>query len=613
MIKQERAHLLEQQIQRLKKRIDILSLRSNRYSWARVAIFFSGLALSTVVFFVNWWLCLILILITLVAFGIVAHYHGKLESSITRHTLWLHIKTTHLARLQLDWNSIPAAYSSSPQAEHPFEFDLDITGEHSIHQLLNTAVSHEGSQRLHDWLLNTTPDLTTIHRRQTLVRELTPLTLFRDKLTMKSLLASKRVSEHLEGKRLLHWLSQQTQHSLLPVLLWGSVALNILTIVLLALNTFAGVAQYWVFSLLLSLLLFFTTSEIRGDTFEDATYLRYTFATLSAVFAYLETFPYGKQQNLKKLCEPFYQDREHRPSQLLKGTARIAAASTLEKNRLIWVIVNAFIPWDLYCAYRLSRYKVQIAVRLPLWLDTWFELEALCSLAAFSYLNPEYVLPDIVSAEDNSVIFRAADLGHPLIPAEKKATNDFTMNELGEVVIITGSNMAGKSTFLRTLGVNLCLAYAGGPVNASMLQTSLLRIFTCIRVSDSVTDGYSYFYAEVRRLKALLLELEQNHRFPLFFLIDEIFKGTNNRERLSGSRAYVRALAGRNCLGLISTHDLELVKLAEVLPSVRNYHFREEVLDGHMIFDYVLRSGPCPTTNALRIMQLEGLPVEDII
>ncbi|MFL5704773.1 MAG: MutS-related protein, partial [Ktedonobacteraceae bacterium] len=164
--------------------------------------------------------------------------------------------------------------------------------------------------------------------------------------------------------------------------------------------------------------------------------------------------------------------------------------------------------------------------------------------------------------------------------------------------------------FLRTLGVNLCLAYAGGPVNASTFQTSLFRIYTCIKVSDSVTDGYSYFYAEVRRLKALLSELERPSDFPLFFLIDEIFKGTNNRERLIGSSAYIHALVGKNCMGAISTHDLELVKLADTQPEIKNYHFREEVIDGQMVFDYILRPGPCPTTNALKIMQLEGLPIE---
>jgi DNA mismatch repair ATPase MutS len=138
------------------------------------------------------------------------------------------------------------------------------------------------------------------------------------------------------------------------------------------------------------------------------------------------------------------------------------------------------------------------------------------------------------------------------------------------------------------------------------------RLFTCINVSDSVHDGISYFYAEVRRLKALLISLRAEHDLPLFFLIDEIFRGTNNRERLQGSRSYVRALAGQHGTGLISTHDLELVTLADELPNLHNYHFREEVEEGRMVFDYLLHLGPCPTTNALKIMELEGLPVDNV-
>jgi DNA mismatch repair ATPase MutS len=189
--------------------------------------------------------------------------------------------------------------------------------------------------------------------------------------------------------------------------------------------------------------------------------------------------------------------------------------------------------------------------------------------------------------------------------------NDFTLERLGELVIITGSNMSGKSTFLRTVGVNLCLAFSGAPVPASAWCTMPFRLFTCITVSDSVTDGISYFYAEVRRLKALLEALHEAHPYPLFFLIDEIFRGTNNRERHIGSRAYIQALTGGYGVGLVSTHDLELVKLEHEMGGIRNVHFREAIAAGRMIFDYQLRPGPCPTTNALQIMRLAGLPVPE--
>ncbi len=617
--KQERLQALEQQINRLKRRIERLDHTSNRYSWVRVAIFFIGLLLSILTFFiVGWWLSLILVALTTITFSIVAYYQRQIDRSITRHKLWQQIKSTHRARIQLDWDNIPPVPSPNPQANHPFETDLDITGARSVQQLLNTAVSHEGMQRLQNWLLNTVPDLETIRHRQTLVRELTPMTIFRDKLTLKSVLAAKSVAEQLEGKRLLQWLDTQTGSRSLVPLLWGSAALSLLTLLLFVGNILRLLPQFWMLSLLCSLVLFLNTKKQRGDLFDDAYYLRDAFSVLSIIFQYLETYPYGTHTHLKKLCEPFFVETTHRPSILLKSVARIATAATLEKNRLLWLVINTLIPWDNYYAYRLRWYKKQIAARLPVWLDTWFELEALSSLATFAYLNPEYRLPDVheaLSAQQSQdakcALLQAHGLGHPLIPIDKKVTNDFVLNDLGHIVIITGSNMSGKSTFLRTLGVNLCLAYAGAPVDAHSFQTTLFRIFTCIRVSDSVTDGYSYFYAEVKRLKALLVELEQSDSFPVFFLIDEIFKGTNNRERLVGSRAYIKAIVGRNCIGVISTHDLELVKLADTIPQVTNAHFREEVIDGHMVFDYLLRSGPSPTTNALKIMQMEGLPISD--
>jgi len=613
--KQARLRALENQIKRLQRRIYNLDQRSNRIGWIRVAIFFAGALLSILAYFlVGWWLFLIGVVITLTIFSVVVYFHGRIDRSITRHKIWMQIKATQVARIKLDWDGIPAVHSPEPRADHPFEIDLDITGRRSLHQLVNTATSMEGRQRLRDWFLDTLPDLQAIRKRQALIQELAPLTIFRDKLLMKSMLATKNAAESWEGKKLLNWLNEHTTSRPLLPLLFMSLFLSVLTICLLLLNLLALMPQYWIISLLLTILFLFVTKDQRGDLFEDAYQLRDAFAQLSLVFEYLETYHYGKNSNLRSLCEPFFLDRERRPSMLLKKIARVAWAATLRKNLLLWVSINVLVPWDFYFAYRFNQYKSQVAVDLPTWLDVWCELEALNSLASFAYLNPGYMLPEVTSCADqdsDNIAMRARGLGHPLIPEEHKVVNDFAINELGEIDIITGSNMSGKSTFLRTLGINLCLAYAGGPVNASTFKISLFRLFTCIKISDSVTEGYSYFYAEVRRLKALLNELESSDsRMPLFFLIDEIFKGTNNRERRIGSESYISALAGRNCLGVISTHDLELVKLADKLPEIRNYHFKEDVIDGEMVFDYVLRPGPSPTTNALKIMQMEGLPVD---
>jgi DNA mismatch repair ATPase MutS len=295
----------------------------------------------------------------------------------------------------------------------------------------------------------------------------------------------------------------------------------------------------------------------------------------------------------------------------LKRIFWITSVAGLGGNPIISFALNLLIPWNLLFTYILNQLKASIAASLPGWLQAWYNLEALNSLANFSYLNPDYVYPRFgLPQQGYETIFEARDLGHPLLRDEVKVCNDFTIDSISNTFLVTGSNMSGKSTFLRTLGVNLRLAYAGGPVNATDLRTGLYRLFTCIQVSDSLSNGISYFYAEVRRLKALLEALAEDRGYPLFFLIDEIYRGTNNEERRIGSKAYLRALASGRGAGIVSTHDLELVNLADKIPNISNFHFREEIRNGQMYFDYRLHPGPCPTTNALKIMELVGLPVD---
>ncbi len=312
---------------------------------------------------------------------------------------------------------------------------------------------------------------------------------------------------------------------------------------------------------------------------------------------------------MQQLCQPFLAVGE-RPSAHIKKIQRVITGVGLRENWLLGFLLNALLPWDIYFAYRLGQCRADLSEKLPHWLDIWFELEATSSLATFATLNPgEWVWPTFEVSNDPK--FRATALGHPLILSEQRICNDVQLDKNQAIYLITGSNMAGKSSFLRTLGVNLVLAYAGGPAVAQTFTVSWLRLFATIRIADSLNDGFSFFYAEVRRLSQLLTALNEEGERPLLFLIDEIFRGTNNRERLIGSRAYIHALAQGNGLGAIATHDLELVQLAEATPKIQNVHFRDDVLNGRMIFDYRLHPGPCPTTNALKIMQLAGLPIDN--
>jgi len=597
-----RLRALQNQILRVENRLQKMEKLSRHYSITRLLIFLSaaGLCILVTYFLPNlfFWITFGL---GVIVFNVVAHYHRRLERSAKRHRLWLQIKRTQWARMQLDWAAIPAPAEPPPERDHPFEIDLNITGAKSLHHLLDLAITVEGSARLKKWLLATTPQLSEIRRRQTRVQEITPLSRFRDKLLFNFM---EVTNEPLEGKKFITWLAQKNLRSrkwLLP--LFSILAL--LNLTLFVLNQLQLIPKYWPFTFFAYAALYLLYAENIASIFDESLFLDDELNKLKALLVYLETYPSGRNKNLAELCSVFKVSTK-RPSAQLKQIKTIATAIGLRMNPLMRVLLNAILPWDWYCAYFLDKQKAKLATALPKWLDVCFELEALNSLANFSYLNPDYTFPEMVT-DDNHL--QARQIGHPLIPTQQRIANDFSLQNLGELAMVTGSNMSGKSTFLRTLGINLSLAYAGGPVCARHLQTSLLRLFTSLNVNDSLSDGFSFFYAEVRRLKALLEALQNKPAPPLFFLIDEIFKGTNNRERLIGSRAYVHALVGHNGFGVISTHDLELTTLAETFPQIHNYHFREEVIDAKMIFDYKLHSGPCPTTNALKIMALAGLPV----
>ena len=601
---------LRNQVRRLQRRLELLNRSSYRYSGIRLAIFVSGTLISGVAFYVTGiWLGLISLVAMGLFFGIAVYTHRQIDKSIIRHQAWLQIKSAQIARIRLDWKHIPTTFGYRPGYNHPFEADLDLVGERSLYRLVDTAVSYEGSQRLRAWLTTPVPELGQIVQRQRLVRELTPLHLFRDKLILNATVAAG-TKKTWSANQLTAWLQRHAPEASLRPWLLLSTALTALNLVLFVANRLGLVPPVWQITFLLHLGLVLVKSRAIGATFDQALALADALRQLGAVFRQLETFSYRDAPHLKALCAPFL-DARHRPSKYLTRVARVIAALSVRGNPAVWFILNALTPWDFLFAQRLNRHKVDLARYAPAWMDVWFELEALSSLANLAYLNPSYAFPSFLAHENQKppFVFHAHGLGHPLIPDEEKVCNAFTITGLGEVMIITGSNMAGKTVFLKTVGANLALAYAGGPVNARSLQTALFRQYTCIKVSDSLTNGISYFYAEVKRLTALLSELERDHSLPLFFYIDEIFRGTNNRERFIGSRAYIRALVAKHGAGLIATHDLELTKLADQIPQIKNHHFRDAFLDGRMVFDYTLRPGPCPTTNALKIMRMEGLPV----
>jgi hypothetical protein len=601
----QRLHSYRRHLARLDRHLEQMDTQNRQLSWWRLGIFLAG-GFSTYLAYslIGTWPGHITGFVFLTAFTFTVYRHRHLDRTRLLFQTTRQITMTQIARMQLDWAQIPWV-EKHPDDTHPLARDLNLTGERSLHQLLNTAFSQGGANRLRMWLLTSAeaPDPVQIQARHVILRELIPRIGLRTRLTRSSALVTQP-GETWDGEKLLHWLEghsnpgSRTWLIFLFLLAFGNT-------ILLILSATGRLPAYWLATTALYFLIY--VSLARNDTFTDALTLSQSLTQFRAVFTLLETTPFHSGGKLTELCTPF--TTGDRPSRLLRRVNWIASAASLQRNLFLWLPLNLLVPWDLFFSHLLSQQKDRLHTHLPRWLEVWYELEALNSLANFAALNPDTIFPEILSTPTTEPILQTCSIGHPLLPADVGVRNDFTLHHLGELVIVTGSNMSGKSTFLRILGINLVLAFAGGPVLANCLRVIPMRLCTSIQVSDSLSDGISYFYAEVKRLKTLLDALREDHPTPLFFLIDEIFRGTNNQERRIGSDAYIRALAGGNGTGVISTHDLELTRLADEISGIFNYHFREDILDGRMVFDYHLRSGPSPTTNALRIMALEGLLV----
>jgi hypothetical protein len=617
---QQRLTILNFRLARTQAYLAHLNRREARYPWLRLASVLAALLGGFVA--AQLLIPLLAALVTFVLlsiFVLITIAHRRVIAAAARMAVLERLLAAQAGRAALEWQRIPPHHPLPVPPEHPFDRDLLVTGPCSLHQLIDIAASTGGSRRLADWLLTPLPNTEKIAQRQQWVRELAQLPGLRTRLMLEGeLVRAEAAARTAPGTdtaasrwntdAILGWVKSRTSaEALRPVLIVLGV-LAAANISLFLLNALGSLPALWIATFLVYFGLQSARTRESSEVFNEAYALALGVGQFRRVMSDLERYPYTPGSGLARLCAPFWKGPEL-PSAMLRQISLIASAASLRTNPALGLLLNILVPWDLFFAYLLERVKRHMRALLPLWLDAYYEVEAVHSLANYASLNPEAVFPVILDGAPGQPIFETHQLAHPLIAPAPRVSNDFSLRQLGQVDLITGSNMSGKSTFLRTIGANLCLAYAGGVVCAANLRVLPFRLYTSMNVSDSLTDGISFFYAEVRRLKTLLDQLSPGHPLPLFFLIDEIFRGTNNRERRIGSESYVRALAGAPGAGLISTHDLELVHLADEIPQVQNYHFREDIVDGKMVFDYRLRAGPSPTTNALRIMALAGLPV----
>lgn len=293
------------------------------------------------------------------------------------------------------------------------------------------------------------------------------------------------------------------------------------------------------------------------------------------------------------------------PMKLMAEVEKAAGALGVRQNPLLALLINFLIPWDLYWTLRFDRARQVVSERLPAWLNTLAEVEAFIVGAEWNTAHGKS-LPRFGAGEAGGYV-EAKALAHPLLDPRIRVANSFRIDRQARCHLITGSNMSGKSTFLRSVGLNILIAHAGLKVVAERLDLSLLQLESSLRPSDSLADGFSSFYSEVSDLVEILRDAKEGR--PVFYLIDEIFRGTNNRERRIGAESVIRSFLKTDARGIVTTHDLDLAALEGEVQGLSNHHFRDEVIDGKMAFSYEYRNGPCPSTNAVRVMRDAGLEV----
>lgn len=606
-LKKKKTIEIENCIIAVNRLLEATQKKTDRWGWIRFSVFFAGVIfLLSTLYAGNVFFMILVLALFIPLFVFVSIIQSRLIATVNRQKKWIEIKKSHLARIKLDWDNIPPAKLFSNQEISPLEADLDLTGSRSLHQLIDYSRTGEGSSLLREYFINHPKDPAAIIKCQNIIRELLNLSHFREKFLLAGALSS---GKGINSAELNNWLVKSDKSEEIKKVLKYIIPLCLINIIAITLSIAGIIQSLWGITSFVYVTVYFLNQRKIGSTARDAEVMNENLSKVIGMLSFIESYNFNRCKNLEELSAPI-KNNKISPAKELNRIKSYIGLLSLRGNPIVWGLFILLFPFDYYLAYKIEMHKKNISQHLNEWLEIWHRFEVYVSLSVFANLNPEYSFPSIVSTDKNGVNINAEEMGHPLIMAERKVCNSYTLAGLGNLSLITGSNMSGKSTFLRTIGINLCLAYSGAPVNAACFSAGIARLFTCIKVSDSVIDGISYFYAEVKRLKTLLDEIEKKEELPVIYLIDEIFKGTNNIERLQGSKALIKALAQKNGSGLITTHDLELIKISDDTKSISNYHFKEEIKEGKMLFDYKLCTGPCPTTNALIIMMTNGLPVE---
>ena len=528
--------------------------------------------------------------------------HRRLRTRMHYATLLRDINNCSLQKLGGDWETSEDDGGDFRDDGHHYSSDLDIFGRASLYQWVNTAKTFEGRRRLRDLFLGLVGDINDIGERQAAVSELAQMLTWRQRFLAEGMMASHSITGDTE--RLVAWAKESNALFRKPWIIALTRICPAITLTLCLTGLFLKLLPWvWPITALgFQFLLLASRAKERHSTFNITEKYADDLRAYHKMLEHYETRTFTSSR-LKTIREVLGSTTGREAHRQIKGLSRIISSVSDRRNGM-YIIFNTLVLWDFQVMIALERWKQNTGHCLEAWLNALGEIEALASLAVIRFDNPHWVMP--LLCDDAEAVFAAEGLGHPLL-SERRVCNDVSIGNQARVLLITGSNMSGKSTLLRTVGINLVLAYAGAPVCATLLRASLMSIHTSMRVNDSLGDNISSFYAELLRIKAIVNAASLGTK--IFFLLDEVFKGTNSLDRHTGATVLISKLSETNAIGLVSTHDLELSELGQPAGKIANYHFREYYEDGRICFDYKLRPGPSTTRNALHLMKLAGIDV----
>ena len=587
----------EQRLIELKEIITYRLKKQRLLGWSRFGVI--ALLVACIYFLLPLgWVYVAIATISLMVVFIRLIYADQRNKTTIENTRYLiTINEDELKALAHNYYHFEDGASHTPK-QHLYANDLDIFGRASLFQYINRTGSEMGSAILADWLLQPATT-TTLLQRQAAIKELSAATVWRQQLQA---FGKQKKIQLATQQRLQNWLNEPDNFSSAKYIGWLRYILPAIIIGIIILNI-AGIIPYQVrnMALLASAVIAYFIGKNTALIYHHLSKIVSEVEVLAGSVELIENLD-CKSELLTQMKKQFVQ-KNNTASVALKELKGIVGRLDLRINPVVFIPLSILLQWDLQQVQALQKWKKRNHENALQWFDTLAQFEAISSLATLTFNHPQWSFPLF---KEEHFFIEGTQVGHPLINAAKRINNDILINNKGEIMVITGSNMAGKSTYLRSIGINVVLAMAGSPVCATGFVLSPVQIISSMRIADNLEESTSTFYAELKKLKTVIDKV--NEGAHVFILLDEILRGTNSLDRHTGSVALLKQLIKKQAAAIIATHDVELAQLKEAYPTnILNYHFDAQVSNDELYFDYKLKTGVCESLNASILMKKIGI------